>query len=73
MAMFMYASCAWFFEDVARVETAYALRHAARAIQLTRENGGLNLEPGFLTRLAAAKGNQPEKGDAAAVYRGTLP
>ncbi|MPZ49578.1 MAG: DUF3536 domain-containing protein [Dehalococcoidia bacterium] len=68
-SLLMYASCAWFFDDVSGIETQQALRHAARAIQLAEELDGGGLEEGFLERLAAARSNLPEQGSGAGVYR----
>jgi alpha-amylase/alpha-mannosidase (GH57 family) len=59
-ALLMYTSCAWFFAEISRIETAQMLAYAARAIQLAREVAGLELEPGFLERLAAAPSNLPQ-------------
>jgi alpha-amylase/alpha-mannosidase (GH57 family) len=58
-ALLMYTSCAWFFAEIAGIETVQMLAHAARAMQLAREVGGRDLEPGFLDRLAQAPSNLP--------------
>ncbi len=58
-AQLMYTSCAWFFAEIAGIETVQTLTYAARAIQLTKEVSGQALEEGFLTRLARAPSNQP--------------
>ena len=59
-ALLMYTSCAWFFAEISRIETVQMLAYAARAIQLAREVAGLELEPGFLERLAEAPSNLPQ-------------
>jgi alpha-amylase/alpha-mannosidase (GH57 family) len=59
-ALLMYTSCAWFFAEISRIETAQMLAYAARAIQLAREVAGLELEPSFLERLAEAPSNLPQ-------------
>lgn len=64
----MFTSCAWFFDDPAGLETVSVLQRAARAIDLARLLGE-DPEPAFLDRLAAAKSNLKDFGDAAAVYR----
>jgi len=64
----MFTSCAWFFDDVARIEPQQVLAYAARALQLALEFDR-DLEPPFLERLAAAKSNAPEQKDAAAVFQ----
>jgi len=55
--MFMYTSCGWFFGDVAGLETLIVLRQAARAIDLSRQVGGPDVEEGFLNRLSRAASN----------------
>jgi len=58
-ALLMYTSCAWFFADISGIETVQILAYAARAIQLAREVAGLQVEAGFLERLAQAPSNLP--------------
>ena len=53
----MFTSCGWFFEELSRPEGVQILRYAARAIELTAEVCGQNLEPEFLERLAEAPSN----------------
>jgi alpha-amylase/alpha-mannosidase (GH57 family) len=60
-ALLMYTSCAWFFAEISGIETVQVLAYAARALQLAREVAGLELEPGFLERLAQAPSNLPER------------
>ncbi|MBM3939646.1 MAG: DUF3536 domain-containing protein [SAR202 cluster bacterium] len=67
-AMLMFASDAWFFDDLARVEPVQAMRHAARVIELARDELGLDLEDGFLRELADAASNDPRHGDARQIY-----
>jgi len=59
MAMFMYTSCGWFFEDISRIETVQILRYAARAIQHGRELSGLDFMPEFLGSLENAISKDP--------------
>jgi hypothetical protein len=68
-AMLMYASCAWFYDDISGIETQQAMRHAARAIQLAQEMNEDGVEHEFIQRLAAAQSNLPEQGTGADVYR----
>ena len=53
-AELMLASCAWFWEDIARIETRNMLRFSARAIELARDSGGPDLEREFRHRLFGA-------------------
>lgn len=57
MRMFMYISCAWFFNDISGVEPKIALAQAVRAAQLTQLASGKNLLTDFLTDLGAVRGN----------------
>ena len=68
-AMLMYTSCGWFFNEVSGLETVQILKYAARAIQLTQDASGVDLEEGFMSRLAVAISNVPELKDGAHVYR----
>lgn len=56
-AMLMYTSCGWFFDDIARLEAVYVLRHAGRLIELTRQVLGVDHEPHFLEMLDQARSN----------------
>jgi alpha-amylase/alpha-mannosidase (GH57 family) len=60
-ALLMYTSCAWFFAEISGIETVQMLAYAARAMQLARELTGLELESGFLERLAEAPSNLPQQ------------
>ena len=72
LRMAMYTSCAWFFNDVAGLETRLALGFALRALELG--GGGLESPVGkrFLQDLAAAKGNRHELPDGKAVLEKTV-
>lgn len=61
-----FTSCAWFFDDVARIETRQVLRYAARALELS--NSATRLQPELLTGLAEAASNVKEQGNAADLY-----
>jgi hypothetical protein len=51
----MYTSCAWFFEDLSRLEPRYVIANAARAIGLVAQATGVSLEDGFRRDLAQAE------------------
>jgi len=55
----MFASCAWFWEDISRPETRQMLRYAARSIELAMKVSGNDLEPEFSRRLGKAVPNSP--------------
>lgn len=64
-ALRMYTSCAWFFDEVDRIETRQVLRYAARALELA---GGLSAHRAafldLLTRAHAATPQSPTAADA---------
>jgi len=68
-ARLIYTSCGWFFDDISNIETVKILEYAARAIQLAREAGDVDLEPVFAGDLWAAEGNKPHMANGAKVYR----
>jgi len=67
-AMLMYTSCGWFFNDVSGIETIQILQYAGRVVQLAKKRFDRDLEPEILARLRNAKSNDPEAGDAAAIW-----
>lgn len=64
----MYSSDAWFFDDIGRLEPAYALRNAARAMEIARDLGGPAISPLFVSLLSKARGNTPEYPDGETVW-----
>ncbi len=67
--LLMYTSCGWFFEELSRPEGTQILRYAARALELAGEVAGVQLEKGFLRRLAQAPSNVDCFKHGAEVYR----
>ena len=67
--MLMYTSCGWFFGELSGLETVQVIQYACRAVQLSQEVLGDQVESGFLQALAQAKSNIPEHQDGAAIYR----
>ena len=67
-ALLMFASCGWFFSDLAGIETIQLMRYAAHVMDLQSE---LRLDPPekkFLELMSEAKSNQPEKGTGADLF-----
>ncbi|MDR0549868.1 MAG: DUF3536 domain-containing protein, partial [Deltaproteobacteria bacterium] len=54
MGLYMFTSCAWFFDDLAGLEPVQNLRYAARAIALTQDLAKTDLTEGLLTFLRKA-------------------
>ncbi|WP_462324016.1 DUF3536 domain-containing protein [Desulfoplanes sp.] len=63
-----FASCAWFFDDIGRIEPANALACALRSHELLRDSGGRDVTRGFLEILEEARSNDPAKGDGVAIW-----
>src|SRR5215469_591896 len=66
--MLMYTSCGWFFDELSGIETVQIIQYACRAVQLSQEVLGDQVESGFLQALAQAKSNIPEYQDGACIY-----
>lgn len=66
-ALLLYTSCAWFFDDIARIEPVQVLKYAGRAIELTGPEAP-RLEAELVRRLAAASSNDPVEGTGADIY-----
>jgi alpha-amylase/alpha-mannosidase (GH57 family) len=66
-ALRMFTSCAWFFDDLARIETIQVLKYAAFAIELSGDR--TRLEKGFLDRIGDAVSNDPKEGTARDIWR----
>lgn len=69
MTQLMYASCGWFFNDLAGLETTQILKYAAMAIELLENASGHKLRPDFEQALAEAKSNVEAEGNGADVFR----
>lgn len=66
-ALQLFTSCAWFFDDVDRLEPLQIMRYAARAIELAGANGPA-LERKLLAHLAEAPCSDPNAGTARDIY-----
>ncbi len=65
----MYASCGWFFDDIAGLEARLVMRQAARALDLWAALGGEPPVRDALDVLAGARSNYAERGTGADVFR----
>jgi hypothetical protein len=64
--MRMFTSCAWFFDDLARIETVQVLRYAALALQLSGDTERLGER--FLDVLEQARSNDPAEGTGRDIF-----
>ncbi|MDR0828428.1 MAG: DUF3536 domain-containing protein [Desulfovibrio sp.] len=69
-----FASCAWFFDDIARIEPENAMTFALRAMDLMRESHGPDIRGEVLDILEKALSNQSGAGTGRQVFeREVLP
>jgi hypothetical protein len=57
-----FASCAWFFDDIARIEPENAMTFALRTLDIMRDTGGVHMQETFAAELQKAESNQREYG-----------
>jgi hypothetical protein len=67
--LLMYASCGWFFDDIAGLEGSLVIRMAAHALDLHAQAGGKPPTADVLAILAEGKSNRVEEGTGADVFR----
>lgn len=70
-ALSSFASCAWFFDDIYRIEPMNGMTFATKAMELCEKSGGpkfKSLEKGFLKELGQAQANFPGKGTGRDIY-----
>ncbi|WP_052812680.1 DUF3536 domain-containing protein [Desulfonatronum thioautotrophicum] len=68
-AMCSLASCAWFFDEISRVEPLNAMAYALRSMELARYTGARDWSPDVVEILASAESNIPGKGTGAELWR----
>jgi len=61
-ALSSFASCAWFFDDLGRIEPLNALTFCLRAMQIGMRTGLEDLEPLLLSHIGKASSNDPALG-----------
>ena len=71
-ALFMFTSCAWFFDEISGIETTQVLQYAKRAMEIAEELTGKDLHPTFLQKLENTLSNVKENG-ATAYKKHVLP
>jgi len=69
MMQLMYASCGWFFDDLAGLETTQIMKYAGMAARLLESATGQSLFENFIDRLALAHSNLEKEGNGADIYR----
>ena len=67
-ALASFASCAWFFDDISRLEPVNSLTFALRAAELAAETGAADVLAPLLKELERAVSNMPEKGSGKDIF-----
>jgi hypothetical protein len=67
--LLMYASCGWFFDDIAGLEASLILRIGGHALDILAELGGTPPTAMVLDVLAGARSNRKSEGTGADVFR----
>lgn len=68
-ALAAFASCAWFFDDISRIEPVNGMTFMWRAMELALETGGPDLRERFSSTLSRAVSNKAEEGTGADILR----
>jgi alpha-amylase/alpha-mannosidase (GH57 family) len=68
MALYMFTSCGWFFDDISGIESIQILMYASRAIDLVRRSTPNDLEKGLMYFLVRAISNNPSHENGAKIY-----
>jgi hypothetical protein len=71
-ALAAYSSCAWFFDDIGRIEPLNGLTFALRSMELLKATKGPDIAPRFTAILVQAVSNEPGKGNGADLWQGTV-
>lgn len=72
MAVSSYASCAWFFDEISRIEPLNAMAMALRALELARATGAPDVEAKVVNVLAAARSNMTEVGTGGDLWKNEI-
>ena len=68
MALYMFTSCGWFFDDISGLEPVQVLKYAARGMELAEPWANKDLEAGLMKYLSKAGSNDPDYRDGKDVY-----
>jgi alpha-amylase/alpha-mannosidase (GH57 family) len=69
MALYMFTSCGWFFDDISGLEATQVLKYAARALDLVHKWSRPDLERQLINFLVRAKSNDPAYKHGGEVYQ----
>ncbi|MFV0423374.1 DUF3536 domain-containing protein [Oleidesulfovibrio sp.] len=63
-----YASCAWFFDEISRIEPVNALTYCLRALEIRRDTGGGDIPQQFFAELEKARSNKESEGTGKNIF-----
>lgn len=66
--LYIFTSCAWFFDEISGLEAVQNLQYAGRVIDLAHDTLSINLEADFLRILENAKSNIPMQNNGKLIY-----
>ncbi|MDL2285255.1 DUF3536 domain-containing protein [Desulfovibrio sp. OttesenSCG-928-F07] len=73
-ALSAFASCAWFFDDIARIEPLNAMRFMLRTLEIMKHAGGPDIQNELTAILELAQSNNPAEGSGKNIFdRKVLP
>ncbi len=64
-----YASCAWFFDELSRIEPVNSLTYALHALELRQQTGGGDIPQAFWDTLEQAHSNKQEEGNGKTLFK----
>ncbi|WP_027179524.1 DUF3536 domain-containing protein [Maridesulfovibrio bastinii] len=67
-ALASFASCGWFFDDLARLEPVNNMTFALRAIEIAKKNGLEDLEADFISIISEAQSNEERYGSGTNIW-----
>ncbi len=71
-ALSSFASCGWFFDDLARLEPVNDMTFALRAIEIATDTGLIGLEEKFLQIIASAQSNEDRYGSGVDLWNNKI-
>ncbi len=71
-ALSSFASCGWFFDDLARLEPVNDMSFALRAMEIAKDTGLIGLEEKFLSIIGEARSNEDRYGSGVDLWENKI-
>lgn len=71
-ALSSFASCGWFFDDLARLEPVNDMSFVLRAMEIAKETGLIGLEEKFVSIIGEARSNEDRYGSGADLWKNRI-